>query len=108
MIFLQSPAAVCKAFYSDDEDHKPLADVMPAVGIRAKDLATEMTTVNTKRRNLRGKNPVKEEHINNNAEVRDTLEKRGIYLEDMLPEEDTKKIERKFKSERKGLEKKQG
>lgn len=87
------------------EDHKPLADVMPTVGIRAKDLATEMTTVNTERRNLRGKNPIKEEHVNNNVEVRDTLEKRGIYLEDMLPEEDTKKIERKAKSNRKKLEK---
>ncbi len=87
------------------EDHKPLADVMPTVGIRAKDLATEMTTVNTERRNLRGKNPIKEEHVNNNVEVRDTLEKRGIYLEDMLPEEETKKIERKAKSNRKKLEK---
>ena len=90
----------------DIEDHKPLADVMPTVGIRAKDLATEMTTVNTERRNLRGKNPIKEEHVNNNAEVRDTLERRGIHLEDMSPEEDTKKIERKVRSERKGLEKK--
>ena len=53
----------------DIEDHKPLADVMPTVGIRAKDLATEMTTVNTERHNLHGKNPVKEEHVNNNAEV---------------------------------------
>ena len=88
----------------DIEDHKPLADVMPTVGIRAKDLATEMTTVNTERRNLYGKNPVKEEHINNNAGVRDTLERQGIYLEDMAPEEDTKKIERKIKSERKKLE----
>ncbi len=87
------------------EDHKPLADVMPTVGIRAKDLATEMTTVNAERRNLQGKNPIKEEHVNNNVEVRDTLEKRGIYLEDMLPEEDTKKIERKAKSNRKKLEK---
>ena len=88
----------------DIEDHKPLADVMPTVGIRAKDLATEMTTVNTERRNLRGKSPVKEEHINNNAEVRDTLERRGIYLEDMPPEEDTKKIERRVESKRKRLE----
>ena len=90
----------------DIEDHKPLADAMPTVGIRAKDLATEMTTVNTERRNLRGKHPVKEEHISNNAEVRDTLEKRGIHLEDMPPEEDTKKIERKVRSERRRLEKK--
>lgn len=87
------------------EDHKPLADVMPTVGIRAKDLATEMTAVNTDRRNLYGKEPIKEEHVNNNAEVRDTLEKRGIYLEDMLPEEDTKKIERKIRSKQKKPEK---
>lgn len=85
----------------DIEDHKPLSDVMPTVGIRAKDLATEMTSVNTERRNLRGKHPIKEEHVNNNIEVRDTLERRGIYLEDMPPEEDTKKVERKMKSKRK-------
>ena len=92
----------------DIEDHKPLADVMPTVGIRAKDLATEMTTVNTERRNLRGKHPIKEEHISNNLQVRDTLEKRGIYLEDMSPEEDTKKIEHRAKSKRKRLKKGQG
>ena len=92
----------------DIEDHKPLADVMPTVGIRAKDLATEMTTVNTERRNLCGKNSIKEEHVNNNTEVRDTLEKRDIYLEDMTPEEDTRKIERKARSEQKRLEKEQG
>ena len=91
----------------DIEDHKPLADVMPTVGIRAKDLATEMTTVNTERRNLRGKHPIKEEHISNNAGVRDTLERRGIYLEDMTPEEDTKKIERRVESKRQKLEKEQ-
>ena len=89
----------------DIEDRKPLADVMPTIGIRAKDLATEMTTVNTERHNLHGKDFIKEEHVNNNTEVRDTLEKRGIYLEDMLPEEDTKKIERKVQSERKRLKK---
>ena len=91
----------------DIEDHKPLADVMPTVGIRAKDLATEMTTVNTERRNLRGKGPIKEEHIGNNAGVRDTLEKRGIYLEDMPAEEDTKKIARRIESKRRKLEKEQ-
>ena len=45
--------------------------------------------------------------IAQNGEVRDTLERRGIYLEDMPPEEDTKKIERKARSKWKKLEKEQ-
>ena len=40
-------------------------------------------------------------HITNNKSVRKTLISRGITPEDLPPEEDVKKIERKLKSEEK-------
>jgi DNA-damage-inducible protein D len=78
---------------------KPLADVLPTVSLKAKDLAAEMTTVNTELKNLRGKNPIGNEHVQNNDEVRDALHKRGIHLEHLPPEEDIRKVERRIKAE---------
>ena len=89
------------------KDSKPIADVMPTVGIRAKDLATEMTTINTEDQDLRGKQPIKQEHVANNAEVREALLKRKIHLENLPPEEDTKKLERQLKASNKQIAKKQ-
>jgi DNA-damage-inducible protein D len=57
---------------------KPLADVLPTVSLKAKDLAAEMTTVNTEMKNLRGKNPIGNEHVQNNEQVRDALIKRVV------------------------------
>ena len=88
----------------DIRGKQSLADRMPTVGIKAKDLAAEMTTVNTEEKDLRGRNPIKQEHVDNNAEVRGALKKRGIKLENLPPEEDTKKLERKLKQKPKQLE----
>lgn len=82
---------------------KPLADVLPTISIKAKDLAAEMTTVNTEEKDLRGKTPIKQEHLANNDEVRGALTKRGIKPENLPPEEDTKKIERRIKADKKKL-----
>ena len=68
------------------KQNKPIADVMPTVGLKAKDLAAEMTTVNTENKDLKGKLPIKAEHIDNNEEVREALEKRGIKLEELPAE----------------------
>lgn len=75
---------------------KPLADVLPTVSLKAKDLAAEMTTVNTELKDLRGKNPIGNEHVQNNQEVRKALLERGIRLENLPPEEDIKKVERRI------------
>jgi len=42
---------------------------------------------------------ISNEHITNNKSVRNTLISRGIVPENLPPEEDVKKIERKLKSE---------
>lgn len=78
----------------------PLADVLPSVTLKAKDLATEMTTVNTKRKNLIGKVLIKNEHMANNYGVRKALTEAGIRPEELPPEEDIKKVESRLKKER--------
>lgn len=79
---------------------KPLADVLPTVSLKAKDLAAEMTVVNTEQNNLRGKSPIVNEHLASNSEVRVALMKRGIRLEFLKPEEDIKKVERRLNAEK--------
>lgn len=85
----------------------PLSDVLPSVTIKAKDLATEMTTVNTKKKNLQGKFPIKEEHIKNNKGVRGVLVRASIKPEELPAEEDIKKIESKHKEEKMLMERRQ-
>jgi DNA-damage-inducible protein D len=86
-------------------ENKPLADVLPSVTIAAKTLATEMTNLNVEKSNMRGEYAISAEHVSNNKGVRELLDKRGIRPEELPPEEDVKKIERKVKSEEKKLEK---
>ncbi len=77
---------------------KPLADVLPTVSLKAKDLAAEMTTVNAEAGNLHGKTSIGTEHLSNNQEVRNALVSRGIRPEYLSAEEDIKKIERRLKN----------
>ncbi|MDO8430607.1 MAG: DNA damage-inducible protein D [Candidatus Taylorbacteria bacterium] len=84
-----------------------LADVLPRVTIVAKELATAMTTENTKRKDLQGKGSILNEHVSNNRGVRGVLVNSGIYPESLPPAEDIKKIVARHKKERRGLEKRQ-
>jgi len=86
---------------------KPLADYLPNVTLKAKDLATAMTIEKTRQRNLSGKNAICDEHIANNTNVRGALTKTGIYPESLPPAEDILKIEAKHRKEMKALQKKQ-
>lgn len=86
------------------DSRKPLADVLPTVTLKAKDLATEMTTVNTKKRELQGTKPIKYEHIKNNANVRKALVEADIYPEALPAAEDVKKIESRHRKQKKELE----
>ena len=52
-------------------DSRPLADFLPTISIKAKDLAAEMTSVNVQQKNLYGQDPIEKEHIDNNTAVRD-------------------------------------
>ena len=78
---------------------RPLADFLPTITIKAKDLAAEITSFNTKKKILRGEQVITGEHIKNNRDVRDLLGKSGIKPEHLPPEEDIKKLERRIKSE---------
>ena len=83
---------------------KPLADFMPTILLKAKDFATEITIYNAKSKDMKTENEISSEHIINNRSVRKTLIERWIKPENVLPEEDLKKVERKLNSEiKKGL-----
>src|SRR3990167_4730219 len=86
-------------------EKRPLADFLPTITIKAKDLAAEITSFNTKKNNLRGEQAITGEHIKNNRDVRDLLGKSGIRPEALPPEEDIKKLQRRLKSEGKKIAK---
>lgn len=82
-------------------DSKPLADHMPTILLKAKDFATEITIFNAKQHKMKTENQISNEHITNNKSVRNTLLSRGIVPENLSPEEDINKIERRLQSEEK-------
>ncbi len=82
---------------------RALADFLPTITIKAKDFATEITVFNTKEKGLKTEWQISDEHIHNNKGVRDILLKRGIEPENLPPEEDIKKLERRVNSEPKKI-----
>ena len=74
-----------------------LPDYLSPVVLAAKQLANEITTVNTKTKDLHGFSPIDSEHKDNNARVRKTLTDSGIRPETLPPEENIKKLEGKIK-----------
>lgn len=82
---------------------RPLADFLPTVTIAAKNLATEMTNYNVRERDMHGESAITGEHVQNNTSVRNMLGERGIKPEELPPEEDIKKLERRVKSAEKKL-----
>lgn len=78
------------------EANEPLADYLPTITLKAKDLATEITSFQTQKKKLQGLLPIKNEHIHNNKEVRSLLTTNGIFPEELPPETDIKKIEDDF------------
>jgi DNA-damage-inducible protein D len=79
---------------------KPLADFMPTILLKAKDFATEITIYNAKDKLMQTETAISNEHITNNETVRNTLISRGITPENLSPEEEVKKIERKLTKEK--------
>ncbi len=80
---------------------RTLADFLPTVTIKAKDLAAEMTNVNLVEKDLHGQDPIANEHIQNNLAVRKALGERGIKPELLPASEDLDKVKRKITSESK-------
>ncbi|MFZ3054870.1 MAG: DNA damage-inducible protein D [Minisyncoccales bacterium] len=85
-------------------ENRPLADFLPTITIKAKDLANEITSHNLKNnRNIKGEEVITGEHVKNNENMREMLYKSGIAPENLPPEEDVKKIERRVVSENKKI-----
>ncbi|MBU0488590.1 MAG: DNA damage-inducible protein D [Bacteroidetes bacterium] len=87
-------------------ENRPLADFLPTITIKAKDLATEITNFNVKKDDLKGEGKITHEHVKNNKDVRELLGKSGIKPEELPAEEDIKKLERRVKSADKEIAKK--
>lgn len=84
-------------------ESRPLADFLPTISIKAKDLAAEMTGLNVQSKDLKGQTKIEKEHIDNNLAVRQMLTKRGITPENLPAAEDVKKLQRKLDSEEKKI-----
>lgn len=86
-------------------EKRPLADFLPTLTITAKNLAAEMSNYNVNQKALYGEITITDEHVQNNESVRDMLGKRGILPENLPPDEDIKKLERRVKTEERKLSK---
>ncbi len=84
-------------------ENRPIADFLPTISIKAKDLAAEMTGLNVQNKDLKGQNNIEKEHVDNNLAVRNMLTKRGIIPENLPPAEDVKKLQRKLEGDEKKL-----
>ncbi len=82
-------------------DSRPVADFLPTISIKAKDLAAEMTGLNVQSKDLKGQSKIEKEHIDNNLAVRDMLTKRGIVPENLPTAGDVKKLQRKLEGDEK-------
>lgn len=82
------------------ENKEALADYLPLVTIKAKDLIFEMTSLNAKEKELYGKDSISEEHQDNSRAVRKVfIERLQFAPENLPPEEDIKKIQKKYLKE---------
>ncbi|MDR2906619.1 MAG: DNA damage-inducible protein D, partial [Bacteroidales bacterium] len=86
-------------------DSRPVADFLPTINVKAKDLAAEMTSVNVQTKDLKGLKPIETEHVDNNLAVRKMLLERGIAPEQLPPAEDIKKVQRRLESDEKKISK---
>ncbi len=82
---------------------RPLADFLPTLTIKAKDFAAELTSHNVIEKNLHGDKHITTEHVDNNSAIRTILLQRGVKPEDLPPEEDIKKLQRRFKNDSKKI-----
>ncbi len=82
-------------------DSRPLADFAPTIVLKAKDFATEITIHNAREHQMSQEAEISNEHVTNNAAVRQTLLSRGIRPESLPAAEDVKKVERRLASETK-------
>nr|WP_306552715.1 DNA damage-inducible protein D [Chryseobacterium sp. WG23] len=82
-------------------ENRPVADFLPTISIKAKDLAAEMTGLNVQSKDLKGQSKIEEEHIDNNVAVRNMLTNREIIPENLPSAEDVRKLQRKLDGDEK-------
>jgi len=80
-------------------ENRPLADFLPTITIKAKDLATEITSHNVIEKDLTGETSITAEHVDNNAAIRNVLLERGVKPETLPPAEDLGKVKRRIDKE---------
>lgn len=86
------------------DEERSLADFLPTVLLKAKDLAAEVTNHNLReKKSLQGEGNITEEHVKNNLWVREFLIKSGITPENLPPAKDIQKIRREKEAEEKTL-----
>jgi DNA-damage-inducible protein D len=83
--------------------HRPLADFLPTLTIKAKDFATELTSHNVIEKNIKGENQISKEHVDNNIAVRKMLKGRGVLPENLPALEDVKKVQRQLENDEKKI-----
>lgn len=72
------------------------ARLLSTHGMKAKDSAAEMTSVNVQQKDLYGQEQICKEHVDNNMAARNMLLQRGIMPEQLTAGEDVKKVEKKI------------
>lgn len=82
-------------------ENRPIADFLPTITIKAKDLTAEMTGLNVQSKDLYGQVKIEKEHIDNNIAVRNMLTNRGIVPENLDTATDVKKVQRKLEGDEK-------
>jgi len=80
--------------------HRSLNDFLPTVSLTAKQLATEITNINTNNNDLQGEDSISKEHITNNQAIRDMLIERGVKPEDLPAEKDLKQVAQELEQKR--------
>lgn len=85
-------------------EDRSLADFLPTVLLKAKDLAAEVTNHNIREnQSMKGEGAITLEHTKNNQWVREFLMKSGITPENLPPATDIQKIKREQEREAKKL-----
>jgi DNA-damage-inducible protein D len=87
--------------------NRAIADMLPTVTLKAKDLAAAMTIENARQKNLQGLFSIGTEHVQNNKSVRGALVQSGITPENIPPAEDIKAVESRHRKQLKELRQKQ-
>ncbi|HNF28587.1 MAG TPA: hypothetical protein PKV80_29245, partial [Leptospiraceae bacterium] len=87
-------------------DSRALADFLPTLTIKTKDFAAELTSHNVLDKELKGREKISKEHMDNNKAVRKILLERGVKPENLPAAEDLRKVKKILDNENKTLIKK--